>query len=77
MALVLDDVRSQDAGSTGRRNTGVKSLCWGFKLQGWRTMLVKTPMSYSAFEQGAINPAATVPILSSAQQMASGEQDAR
>jgi hypothetical protein len=21
-------------GSTGRRNTGVKSLCWGFKLQG-------------------------------------------
>ena len=22
------------AGSTGRCNTGVKSLCWGFKLQG-------------------------------------------
>src|SRR5258708_12723779 len=22
------------AGSTGRRNTCVKSLCWGFKLQG-------------------------------------------
>src|SRR5271169_4131359 len=22
------------AGSTGRRNTGLKSLCWGFKLQG-------------------------------------------
>ena len=22
------------AGSTGRRNTGVESLCWGFKLQG-------------------------------------------
>jgi hypothetical protein len=22
------------AGSAGRRNTGVKSLCWGFKLQG-------------------------------------------
>src|SRR6478752_3949860 len=22
------------AGSTGRRNTGIKSLCWGFKLQG-------------------------------------------
>jgi len=21
------------AGSTGRRNTGVKSLCWGFELQ--------------------------------------------
>src|SRR5258707_7369396 len=27
-------VRSTPAGSTGRRNTGVKSLCWGFKLQG-------------------------------------------
>jgi hypothetical protein len=22
------------AGSTGRRNTGIKSFCWGFKLQG-------------------------------------------
>jgi hypothetical protein len=22
------------AGSTGRRNTGIKSLCWRFKLQG-------------------------------------------
>src|SRR6185369_12689559 len=22
------------AGSTGRRNAGIKSLCWGFKLQG-------------------------------------------
>ena len=22
------------AGSTDQRNTGVKSLCWGFKLQG-------------------------------------------
>ena len=22
------------AGSTDRRNTGVESLCWGFKLQG-------------------------------------------
>jgi hypothetical protein len=43
----------------------------------WRTMLVKTPMLFSAFEQGAINPATSVPILSSAQQMASGEQDAR
>ena len=31
---VSPDVRFQDAGSTGRRNTGVKSLCWGFKLQG-------------------------------------------
>ena len=29
-----DDFRSTPAGSTGRRNTGVKSLCWGFKLQG-------------------------------------------
>src|SRR5712691_6328844 len=26
--------RCSPAGSTGRRNTGVKSLCWGFKLQG-------------------------------------------
>ena len=30
VGYVLFDV----AGSTGRRNTGVKSLCWGFKLQG-------------------------------------------
>ena len=30
----FDDVRSSGAGSTGRRNTSVKSLCWGFKLQG-------------------------------------------
>src|SRR5438046_4355149 len=28
------DVRFAPAGSTGRRNTCVKSLCWGFKLQG-------------------------------------------
>src|SRR5947207_3906362 len=28
------DFRSTPAGSTGRRNTSVKSLCWGFKLQG-------------------------------------------
>ena len=27
-------VRFRGVGSTGRRNTGVKSLCWGFKLQG-------------------------------------------
>src|SRR5882757_9530023 len=27
-------VRSCIAGSTRRRNTGVESLCWGFKLQG-------------------------------------------
>jgi hypothetical protein len=43
----------------------------------WRTMLVKRPMSYSAVEQGAINPATTVPIRSSAQLLASGEQGAR
>src|SRR6266478_3446345 len=30
----LVDVRFCAAGSTGRRNTSVKSLCWGFKLQG-------------------------------------------
>src|SRR6266478_9632498 len=29
----LRNVRSQGAGSTGRRNTCVKSLRWGFKLQ--------------------------------------------
>src|SRR3954466_15712944 len=34
MPTVLSDVRFQGAGSTGRRNTGVESLCWGFKLQG-------------------------------------------
>jgi hypothetical protein len=28
------DVRFRGVASTGRRNTGVKSLCWGFKLQG-------------------------------------------
>jgi hypothetical protein len=28
------NVRCLGAGSTGRRNTGVKSLCGGFKLQG-------------------------------------------
>jgi hypothetical protein len=27
-------VRCLGAGSAGGRNTGVKSLCWGFKLQG-------------------------------------------
>jgi len=32
--LSLAHVRSSHAGSTGRCNTGVKSLCWGFKLQG-------------------------------------------
>src|ERR1039458_3526787 len=29
------NVRCYSAGSTGRRNTGVKSLCWGFELQGF------------------------------------------
>src|SRR6202521_5940379 len=29
-----ENVRCSGAGSTGRCNTGVKSLCWGFKLQG-------------------------------------------
>jgi hypothetical protein len=28
------DVCCRGAGSTGRRNTSVKSLCWCFKLQG-------------------------------------------
>jgi hypothetical protein len=28
------NVLNVGAGSTGRRNTGVKSLCWRFKLQG-------------------------------------------
>ena len=27
-------VRYSFAGSTGRRNTGGKFLCWGFQLQG-------------------------------------------
>src|ERR1700674_1792790 len=34
MAQIPRHVRSCTAGSTGRRNTGVKSLCWGVKLQG-------------------------------------------
>src|SRR5882672_6129997 len=34
MWAASSNVRVQGAGSTGRRNTGVKSLCWGFKLQG-------------------------------------------
>src|SRR5712672_2793708 len=34
MARCPLDVCFQGAGSTGRRNTGVNSLCWGFKLQG-------------------------------------------
>src|SRR5712672_1965630 len=34
VATDLCHVRFTPAGSTGRRNTGVKSLCRGFKLQG-------------------------------------------
>ena len=34
-------VRISPAGSTGRRNTGMKSLCWGFKLQGLTWSLVE------------------------------------
>ena len=34
MAAAPRKVCFEGAGSTGRRNTGVKSLCWGFKLQG-------------------------------------------
>src|SRR6202521_2806108 len=34
MAVLSPHIRCWGAGSTGRRNTGVKSLCWGFKLQG-------------------------------------------
>src|SRR5882757_7276053 len=34
-------VRSPGAGSTGRRNTSVQSLCWGFKLQGLAWSLVE------------------------------------
>src|SRR5665811_315825 len=32
--IMLSDVRYWSAGSTGRCNTGVKSLRWGFELQG-------------------------------------------
>src|SRR5437879_734088 len=31
---VSTDVRNAKVVSTGRRNTGAKSFCWGFKLQG-------------------------------------------
>src|SRR5882757_8502745 len=34
MSAQMGLVRFAPAGSTGRRNTGVKFLCWGFKLQG-------------------------------------------
>ena len=40
--LSLAHVRSSHAGSTGRCNTGVKSLCWGFKLQGLTWSFVYT-----------------------------------
>src|SRR5467141_788462 len=29
-----EPLQQMASGSTGRRNTGVESLCWGFKLQG-------------------------------------------
>jgi hypothetical protein len=32
--LGWQNVRTYGVGSTGRRNTGIKSLCWRFKLQG-------------------------------------------
>src|ERR1700686_1717415 len=40
--LCAGHFRFSPAGSTGRRNTGVKSLCWGFKLQGltWSFVLL-------------------------------------
>jgi hypothetical protein len=41
MPTALRNVRYQGAGSTGRRNTGVRSLCWGFKLQGLTWSLVE------------------------------------
>src|SRR5450756_1336014 len=34
-------VRCYSAASTDRRNTSVKSLCWGFKLQGLAWSLVE------------------------------------
>src|SRR5665213_3394131 len=33
LAALTGNVRFTSAGSTDRRNTGVKSLCWGLKLQ--------------------------------------------
>jgi len=38
--LLTLNVRDGVAGSTGRRNTGIKSLCWRFKLQGLTWSLV-------------------------------------
>src|SRR5664280_3899503 len=37
----LGNVRCAPAASTDRRNTSVKSLCWGFKLQGLAWSLVE------------------------------------
>ena len=34
VAALRGDVCFAPVGSTGRRNTGIKSLCWRFKLQG-------------------------------------------
>jgi GPI mannosyltransferase 3 len=34
LAAAVANIVFHSAGSTGRRNTGVKSLCWCFKLQG-------------------------------------------
>src|ERR1039458_7155935 len=39
--LIPAFVRCCSAASTDRRNTGVKSLCWGFKLQGLAWSLVE------------------------------------
>src|SRR5258708_27489950 len=41
LAHVLRDVRFRVASSTGRCNTGVKSLCWGLELQGLPRPFVK------------------------------------
>src|ERR1700730_16578009 len=41
VAARTDGVSSLGAGSTGRRNTGVKSLCRGLKLQGLRWSFVE------------------------------------
>ena len=41
LARVLGPYVAFRAGSTGRRNTSVKSLCWGFKSQGLALPLVE------------------------------------
>jgi hypothetical protein len=47
-------VRLSGAGSTGRRNTGVKSLCWGFKLQGltWPFLSEHAPKKFDGETAG-------------------------